>query len=453
MAPLDELYGNRLKTKSHKAASPKRRGVGQMHIAMLSGEYPPRWGGMGSTVFHLSGALAKMGHTVTIITRRDSKALKDPSLIPKQEGVSVRMVKWAPLPMAFTRSYGRHALKDLLQLHREKPVDAVHVHAPMISWTSKQFAKVRSEIGNVTTSLHGSWLGERDGMVRAAKYGESATWKNPNDLAILLTARHYAKYERAAVRGSTVCVANSEATKRDFEERYNPPENWRVEVVRWGVDVEMFRPQNHDQEEAQLAHEKMRKRYGNPDDDALSGNSETETPLLLAVGRLAGRKGFRSLLRGMPKILENKPRAHLVIVGRGHMKKTLLQQAKKIGIQGSITIESGLSFPDLAQLFRSADLTVYPSLYEGQGLIPLESMASGTPCATVNDGPLPEMVDETVGGLFEVGNPISLASKVNELLSNPSQLAEFQKLGRQRVIEEYTYTLNAEKYASFYAEK
>ncbi len=423
-----------------------------MHVAMLSGEYPPRWGGMGSTVFHLSNALAKMGHKVTVITRRDSKAIKNPSLIPNLDGVNVRMVKWAKIPMAFTRSYGRHALNELLRLHKVEPVDAVHVHAPMISWTARQFAQVRAEIGNVTTTLHGSWLGERDGMLRAAKYGESATWKNPNDLAILLTAKHYAKYERAAVRGSTVCVANSEATKLDFEQRYDPPQNWRVEVVRWGVDIDMFRPQNHDDEDSQLAHEQMRRRYGDPDEDALRGLPETKTPLLLAVGRLAGRKGFRTLLRAMPDILSENSGAHLVIVGRGHMRKTLLKQAKKLGIQDAVTIESGMPFSDLAQLFRSADLSVYPSLYEGQGLIPLESMASGTPCATVNDGPLPEMVDETVGGLFEVGNPASLAKTVNSLLGNPENIPELVANGRKRVAEEYTYRLNAEKYAIFYSE-
>ncbi len=419
---------------------------------MLSGEYPPRWGGMGSTVFHLSGALAKMGHKVTVITRSDPKARRDSSLIPKQDGVNVRMVKWAKIPMAFTRSYGKHALKDLLALHQRDPVDAVHVHAPMISWTPKQFAKVRAEIGNVTTSLHGSWLGERDGMVRAAKFGESATWKNPNDLAILLTAKYYAKYERAAVRGSTICVPNSEATKRDFELRYNPPENWRAEVVRWGVDVEMFRPQNHDDEDSQIAHEEMRRRFGQPDELALSGSAETKTPLLLAVGRLAGRKGFRTLLRSMPKIIAENPKTHLVIVGRGHMRKTLLKQAKKLGIENAVTIESGMPFSALAQLFRSADLCVYPSLYEGQGLIPLEAMASGTPCATVDDGPLPEMVDESVGALFEVGDPESLAREVNLLLSNPEKRALFAEAGRKRVISEYTYDLNAAKYAEFYSQ-
>ncbi len=424
----------------------------KIHIAMLSGEYPPRWGGMGSTVFHLSGALAKMGHKVTVITRLDSKARYNPSLIPTQDGVTVRMVKWAKIPMAFTRSYGKHALKDLLSLHKQEPVDAVHVHAPMISWTAKQFAKVRAEIGNVTTSLHGSWLGERDGMIRAAKFGESATWKNPNDLAILLTAKYYAKYERAAVHGSTVCVPNSEATKLDFESRYDPPNSWRAEVVRWGVDVNMFHPQNHDDEDSQLAHEKMRQRYGDPDEYALSGSADTKTPLLLAVGRLAGRKGFRTLLRAMPEIIAKNSGTHLVIVGRGHMRKTLLKQARKLGIQNSVTIESGMSFVDLAQLFRSADLCVYPSLYEGQGLIPLEAMASGTPCATVNDGPLPEMVDDSVGVLFEVGRPESLAKEVNLLLSDSKKMKMFAEAGRKRVVSEYTYDLNASKYASFYSE-
>ncbi len=421
-----------------------------MHIAMLSGEYPPRWGGMGSTVFHLSAALVKLGHRVTVITRREAEASRNPDVIPRQQGVSVRMVKWAKLPMAFTRSYGRHALRDLLQLHNDDPVDAVHLHCPMISWDATQFQKVKAEIPNIVSSLHGSWLGERDGMVLAAKFGEAATWKNPNDLAILLTAKHYAKFERAALRGSTVCVANSEATKADFLSRYDPPSDWRCEVERWGVDVEMFHPLNRDHEESLLAHEAMRKRYGRPDEMALSGLPETETPLILAVGRLVGRKGFLTLLRAMPTVLSSQPRAHLVIVGRGHMRNTLLRQAKRLGVADAVSIESGMPFADLAQLFRSADLVAYPSYYEGQGLIPLEAMASGTPCVTVDDGPLPEMVDETVGALFELGSPSSLASSINDLLGDPEKMAEMAAAGRERVLDSYTYGRNADRYAGFY---
>ena len=310
---------------------------------------------------------------------------------------------------------------------------------------------VREKIGPVVTSLHGSWLGERDGMTRAAKHGESAVWKNPNDLAILLTAKHYAKYEKAAVRASTTCVANSEATKADFEARYDPPENWQCEVVRWGVDTNMFVPLDRDHEDTMIAHEEIRNRYGEPDDNALAGLSNTETPLILAVGRLVARKGYKTLLKAMPGVLEANPKAHLVIVGRGHMKRTLERQAKRLGVAESVTIEPGLPFDKLAQLFRSADLVAYPSYYEGQGLIPLEAMASGTPVVTVNDGPLPEMVDETVGGLFDINQPDTLSLAINELLSNPELREEMASNGRRRVLDEYTYALNAERYAGFYA--
>ena len=422
-----------------------------MHIAMLSGEYPPRWGGMGSTVFHLAGALVKLGHRVTVITRRDKTVERNPKKIPQQKGVSVLSVKWAPLPMAFTVSYGKWAMRELMRIHKKDPFHAVHVHAPMISWKEKQYQMVREKIGPVITSLHGSWLGERDGMTRAAKHGEAAVWKNPNDLAILLTAKHYAKYERAAIRASTICVANSEATKADFITRYNPPEDWRCEVVRWGVDTNMFVPLDRDHEDTMLAHESIRNRYGEPDENALAGLPNTETPLLLAVGRLVARKGYRTLLKAMPEVLQSFPKAHLVIVGRGHMKRTLERQAKRLGVSESVTIEPGLPFDELAQLFRSSDLVAYPSYYEGQGLIPLEAMASGTPVVTVDDGPLPEMVDDSVGGLFDIDQPETLAKTIESLLQNHDGRQNMAKKGRKRVLDEYTYALNAERYAEFYA--
>ena len=127
--------------------------------------------------------------------------------------------------MAFTRSYGRSAMRALKRLHASNPVDVVHLHCPMISWSAKQFRDCRKSVAPVVSSLHGSWLGERDGLVEASKNKEAAVWANPNDLAILMTAKHYAGYERAAVRESSICVANSQATKQDFMQRYSPPMN------------------------------------------------------------------------------------------------------------------------------------------------------------------------------------------------------------------------------------
>ena len=390
-----------------------------LHIAMLSAEYPPRWGGMGSTVYHLSAALVELGHRITVITRDGGgKALE-------QQGVNIREVKWLYAPMAFTKSYGKHALADLKKLHSEDSVDVVHLHCPMISWTESQFKDCKENVAPIVSSLHGSWLGERDGLRTAAEQKEAAVWANPNDLAILLTAGHYAKFERAAVNGSDVCVANSHATKEDFLERYSPPADWNCQVIHWGVDTEMFHP---------------------------SGDSkDTEINQILAVGRLAARKGYGSLLKAFAVVNEKIPNSELLIIGRGHLKNRLEKQAIKLGISSSVSIDSGMPFDKLAEKFRNADLVVYPSYYEGQGLIPLEAMASGTPVATVDHGPLPEMVDDSVGGLFTMANIDSMSSVILSLLSDKKGLEVRGNAGRQRVLENYTYGKNAEKFSQIYS--
>ena len=391
-----------------------------LHIAMLSAEYPPRWGGMGSTVYHLSAALVELGHRITVITRDGGgKALE-------QQGVNIREVKWLYAPMAFTKSYGKHALADLKKLHSQDPVDVVHLHCPMISWTESQFKECKQNVAPIISSLHGSWLGERDGLRTAAEQKEAAVWANPNDLAILLTAGHYSKYERAAVNGSDVCVANSHATKEDFLERYSPPADWNCQVIHWGVDTEMFHP---------------------------SGEAKnTETNQILAVGRLAARKGYGSLLRAFAQVNQKNPETKLLIVGRGSLKKRLVKQAKRLGISSSVRIDSGMPFDKLAEEFRNADLVVFPSYYEGQGLIPLEAMASGTPVATVNHGPLPEMVDDSVGALFTMADTDSMSSAILGLLDNPEGLETRGTKGRERVLKNFTFGQNAEDFSQIYSQ-
>ena len=135
---------------------------------------PSSLGGMGSVVFHLSGHLARLGHRVTVLARSHSQDA------PLQEGVSVIEVPWFPLPMQFTRSYGRAALRALQHLHAEDPVDVIHTHLPLISLSRREHARLRA-MAPVVASLHGSWLGEHDGM-RLLRHREGRKYGNPNDL-------------------------------------------------------------------------------------------------------------------------------------------------------------------------------------------------------------------------------------------------------------------------------
>ena len=199
-----------------------------VHIAIVAGEYPPRWGGIGSVVYHLAKHFVDIGHEVSIITRKHSSA------IPSQEGVKVIQVPWTPLPMAFTRSYGKNAKRALVKLHEKRPIDVIHAHLPLVSWTRREFRYLQRKIAPIVSSLHGSWLGEREGIRRAAYAKESAIWRNPNDTAILLTAKWYARYERAGILESAMCVANSQSTKKEFEQWY---EDTTTKLVADSSDV------------------------------------------------------------------------------------------------------------------------------------------------------------------------------------------------------------------------
>ena len=404
-----------------------------MHIAMLSAEFPPRWGGMGSTVFHLSEALVKRGQRVTVITRSGSG---DP---PHQEGVRVITVGWAKIPMEFTRSYGRKAMSELEMLNESDPVDIVHLHCPMISWSTSQFRICSEKIAPIVSSLHGSWLGERDGLMEASRAREAAVWANPNDMAIRLLAGRYARFENYAINESSICVANSNATKEDFESRYDVPRSWNCQVVHWGVDTEMFRPFDDNSKTDIEIHKATRSRYDDGDH---------ECKIILAVGRLAARKGYGTLIRGFSMLKTDIPNSRLVIVGRGHLKSRLMKQARRLGVGEHVRIESGMSFSSLAQLYRSADLVVYPSFYEGQGLIPLEAMSSGVPIVTVDHGPLPEMVDESVGELFTMGNMDSMLVAMKRVLTEKGSQKGIK--GRERVIEKFNFDGNAASFEKIY---
>ena len=404
-----------------------------MHIAMISGEYPPRWGGMGSTVFHLSSKLAAMGHTISVITR-SSKGTP-----PHLEGVRVIQVPWLKVPLEFTRSYGKAALRELTRLHADQPVDVVHLHCPMASWSNKQFERCRREIAPVVSSMHGTWLGERDGLALAARYGEPAVWANPNDIAIRFMAGRYARFEKSAIQNSAVIVPNSRATKLDLESRYDAPSDWDCEVIHWGVDTGMFVPMHRDSEEDFHKKNEIRSKYG----------LGPETILLLAVGRLAARKGHGLLLRAFAMSAESTD-SHLVIIGRGSLRGKLNRLASRLGISHRVTIESGMGFEQISEMYRTSDLVIYPSYYEGQGLIPLEAMSSGTPVVTVDHGPLPEMVDESVGGLFEIGSVESLSEAICHESSSMDSLLEKGEEGRKRVLERFTLDGNAEDFLAVY---
>ncbi|HHZ19926.1 MAG TPA: glycosyltransferase family 4 protein [Firmicutes bacterium] len=119
-------------------------------------------------------------------------------------------------------------------------------------------------------------------------------------------------------------------------------------------------------------------------------------PFILYVGGLNPRKNVAGLIWSYHKIRHCLPgHQQLVILGgAGRHREDLEQLAHHLGLAGDVVFPGFAPDQDLPFFYNAADLFVYPSLYEGFGLPPIEAMASGTPVITSDCSSLPEVTGD-----------------------------------------------------------
>ena len=98
-------------------------------------------------------------------------------------------------------------------------------------------------------------------------------------------------------------------------------------------------------------------------------------PNLVTAGRLSREKGFDLLLQAMPTVISVLPKAKLLVLGEGPMQEELENQAKKLGLEGSVHLAGFQGNP--WRYFRHADVFVMPSRYEGMPNALVEALAVG----------------------------------------------------------------------------
>lgn len=161
---------------------------------------------------------------------------------------------------------------------------------------------------------------------------------------------------------------------------------------------------------------------------------QTDAPIILNIGRLAAQKDQRTLLRALAK-LNGKPEPHLVILGSGPLEQELRQLAVELGIDHRLHL-LGYSDAPLAAL-KAADIFVLSSIYEGLGLVLIESLACGTPVVSTNCPYGPEEILDggKYGRLTPVGDADALARAIEETLSDPPDPAVLSQRGREFSVE------------------
>lgn len=172
-------------------------------------------------------------------------------------------------------------------------------------------------------------------------------------------------------------------------------------------------------------------------------------PIILFVGSLIHRKGIDILLNAFSKLLIDLPLYNLVIVGEGILKDYLKFIAKDLGISDKV-IFTGFQTQEQVHLWmQKAKVFVLPSIEEGQGVVLLEALASGTPCVGSKVGGIPDVIKPDFGRLVEPSEPIALNQALLEVINSPDW--EMMSLNARRQAEnKYKWPRIVEKIINVY---
>lgn len=174
-----------------------------------------------------------------------------------------------------------------------------------------------------------------------------------------------------------------------------------------------------------------------------------EGKIILFIGRINfAEKGIGYLLAAMPKVIAELPQAKLVVVGGGGESERLNKLTADLKIENNVFLAGKKPFSDLVKYINAADVFVMPSVWlEAFGQVTIEAMACGVPVVTTDAGASPEInFDGRTGFVVPAKNSAKLAKAIIKILNDQNLQAEFGRAARERVLQNYTYEVIADKF-------
>lgn len=221
-------------------------------------------------------------------------------------------------------------------------------------------------------------------------------------------------------------IANSKTFFEGYKDVDIPSE--KIQLVPFGVDLKSFVPTPKKQTSDQIR--------------------------LLCTSRFINRKGIEHLIKSLDYLPSN---FQLYLTGSGSVHdpvahRNLLDLAKPYGVR-VFQSERSVSQDEIAQLYRSADVFVMPSQYEGFGLASLEAMACGIPVVATNVQGLKEFIEHRKTGLLvDYGSPKQIAEAIISLIDDASLRNNLIKNSLDMVKQKYDAQNMADVYEKLYQE-
>jgi glycogen synthase len=367
-------------------------------VLILSWEYPPLIeGGLARHVRKLSEAMVERDVEVHVLTRGGEES-------PARElanGVVVHRIREPKRPtdlgefVTWVERMNSDMLAAGVELGDRYEFDLVHGHDWLVANACDHLAK-RFEAPLVTT-------------IHATEYGRHQGWVDKHPQTYIHGV------ERWITNRSQKVITCSHYMREQVVDIFGVAEK-RISVIPNGIDPDDLQAQSP----AEL--ERLRAEFAAPAEK-----------LVLLIGRLVYEKGFQLALEAMPRVIAEAPGTRFLVAGSGTHEAELHRQAEELGLMEHGTFLGWIGDDVLHSLYRIADLTVVPSIYEPFGLVALEAMASGCPCIVADTGGLREVVVHEEGGLrFRADDPEALADVAIRVLSD-------DELGRRLVADAYEH--------------
>lgn len=169
---------------------------------------------------------------------------------------------------------------------------------------------------------------------------------------------------------------------------------------------------------------------------------------VLYVGTLEPRKNLTTLLEAYAEVAQQQAAPLLVGGGKGWLYDAVFQRLEALGLRERVRFVGYLDEAELPLWYAAATVFVFPSIYEGFGMPPLEAMACGTPVVASNTSSLPEVVGDA-GLTVSPYDPAALAEAISRLLDDADLRQELRERGLRQA-RAFSWRVTAERTLAAY---
>jgi glycosyltransferase involved in cell wall biosynthesis len=378
-----------------------------MHICFITNEYPKLGfphGGVGTFVHTISHKLIENGHKVSIIGINIYTKIDE---IEYDGDITVFRLKPKVLK-GLTWYFNNKAINSkLVELQRNSPIDIIETAELGLAFI-KKIKSIKYVI-----RLHGGHH-----FFAESENRKVTLWKGFQ--------------EKLSFKRADAFIAVSEFVKVHTA-KYLSYHNKPLAVIRYPIDLKIFKPL--------------------PD-------VEIERDTILFAGTVCEKKGINQLLLAMPKVVEKHKNAELLVYGRdwffsnGNSYIEFLKQQilPKLGrVANHIHFKGAVPLDVLATKYAAAEVCVFPSIMETQGLVAPEAMAMNKLVIFSNRGPGPETIEHKKTGLLcSPYDSDDIANQINWALTHKEESKSIAKKGNDYVLRNFEVNKITQENLNFY---